>query len=308
MCQSRISPAALALALVLSLASAGCASTGDEPKGEPYYGDLLVERQREPIGLFLTDIDASVRAWNNLVLTATDGKEQRRAAMLQEDLRYKTQKRYPELIEQLETGPPANRVVAAVAVGFSNRDSALSPLLAALDDPENRVRSNALLGLALLKRSETPLGGIAEFLRDEPEPQARTNAAFALREIAMAGAPVDSDVIESVRAGLLDTEPMVRSQCSLLLAYVGDAEAVDTLELLVYDEVPIVSRAAAKALAYLGYKDPYIKGSCARALAGALERLEGPARQGVLTALRELAEANYGQDPEDWIDWAHRLP
>ena len=306
MCHARIRPAAIALAL--SLALVGCASTQDEPEAEPYYGGLLVQQQPDSIGQFLADIDASVRAWNSLTLTAASSRDQRRASLLHEDLRYKTQKRYRELVEQLEVGPPSNRVIAAAAVGFSDRDSALSPLLAALDDPESRVRSNALLGLALLRRSETPLGGITALLRNGLETETRTNAAFALREIVTAGAPADDDVIETARAGLVDTEAMVRAQCALLLAFVQDTDSIDTIKLLVYDDVPIAARAAAKALAYLGHSDPRVKGACARALAGALERLEGPAREGVLTALRELSALNYGEDVEEWLDWAHRLP
>lgn len=284
-----------------------CASTPEAPKGEPYDAARIRVPDDDPIGLFLADVDASVRAWNHLALAATSVDEQRKAKLLAQDLTRRTTKRQEQLLAQLGTGPPYNRMVAAAALGFTDADEALGPLLAALEDPEPRVRANALLGLGLLARRETPLDGIAEHLGKEAQ-AGRTNAAFALRQILAAGAEADPTVLAAARAGLDDPEPSVRAQCALILAAVDDSDAVEELALLLHDATPISALAASRALAYLGSRDPHVKGTCARALASNLDSVDAGVRRGLLRSLMALSGRNYGNESKDWLEWAHRLP
>ena len=298
------------LALALALAVAACASSRSGESAEPKpYDPSATNLPERSIGYFLVDLDASVRAWNRLVLTASGEDEQRRATLLADDLTYRARKRKDDLLGQLETGPPFNRMVAAAGLGFSRDPDVVPPLLAALEDPEAEVVANALLGLALVASPETPTGGIAEHLRSGANTRLRSNAAYALREILEArGWSSDEVVLAAAREGLADPEPAVRAQCALLVAGLRDVESVERLGLIVHDKVPIAALAAGRALAFLGSREPRVKGASARALAGALDKVEPAVRSGLLRSLAALAEANYGRDSEAWVEWAHRLP
>jgi len=299
--------------LLLSLATLGClacASTGgdDSPEATAYDPSLVRATREVEIGVFLTNIDRTIGSWNHLKLTGTTPDDTRKVRGLEEDLEYQTARRRHELIEQLETGPPFNRQVSAVALGFTNSDEALSPLLAALNDPSIDVVSNALLGLAILRRSTTPLNGIIQQLDTGAEERVRVNAAYAARQVMDAGATTPPELLYSARAALRDPAAAVRSQCVLILAQLRDVDSIEAIELILYDDTPLVAIAAARALAYLGSVDQHVKGQCARALAAALSKVDRNVREGVLRSLRELSGANFGREAEDWLEWAHRLP
>jgi hypothetical protein len=141
--------------LMLVVLLAACAS---EPKKEPIEGNdpkpagQLIEAtdQPEPIGKFMSDLDSSIRAWTNLIMSAQTEEDRRKASLLEQSLSAATHKRRAELIHELESGPLSNRVVAACALGFTHDIEAQSPLLAALNDPVPLVRAAAARSVSYL--------------------------------------------------------------------------------------------------------------------------------------------------------------
>jgi HEAT repeat protein len=299
---------------VLSLLAFACAS---EPKKDttesadpkkPVAQLIEATNQPEPIGKFMADLDASIRAWTNLIMSAQTEEDRRQASLLQQNLSAATHKRRVELIEQLESGPLSNRVVAACALGFTHDVEAQSPLLAALNDPHAEVVSNVLLGLMLLGRADTPLSGICGHLTSSADPGIRRNAAQCAASLVQAGAR-DDCIIPASRLGLVDKEePTVRAHCALILATLEDRSSLPALCDRLYDPVPLVRAAAARSVSYIGKQSPPDKGVAARALVTAMEKSEGANRALFMKSLIELSTNNYGEDMKAWLEWAARLP
>lgn len=306
--------AALRRAAVVLVALAACGSTDEERDApDPDQGvfdmqDLevvAIQGEEMPIGEFLSKIDLAMRAWTRLTNTASSPAERTQARQLEEFLRNETTNRREELVIQLEVGPLFNRMRAASALGFTDAES-LSPLLAALSDPEADVVHNALLGLALLAAPDTPLGGICQLMRESPDAHVRSNAAYALRSILEAGGSGEC-AVEAGRTGLHDEEPLVRVQAALVLGLEADGESIPALADQIYDQTPLVSRAAVQALSLIASEDRSRRGAVARALLVASEKAPRPNRPAARAALVRLAGTDHG-DYEDWLKWAQGLP
>lgn len=306
------SRARCAQSLLLALATA-CASTSskesapDTAPQRPIGAIVEATNSPEAIGTLLVNLDASIRAWTTLTMTARTEEERRKASLLEQNLMYVTHKRVAELIEQLEAGPLNNQIVAASALGFTRDPQAQSPLIAALESPHAEVVSNALLGIALLGRTDTPLERVCALLRTSPEPWVRSNAAQCLASLTQAGARSDC-VLAAARAGLADEEPVVRAQCALVLANLLDGESIPSLEALLQDRVILVGAASVRAIAHIGSESPHHKGTAARALSDAYARSQEALRPHLLRAMVELAGLSYGEGPKEWSEWSHRLP
>lgn len=308
-----------ALALILALAwVGGCSSGPKKAEGLPFDEALSIakrERARTgPMGPLLVGLDAEVRNWTGLNLAADTDQRRNQARILEQSLRHQAELRHKDLVGEMVSDSAYNRMVAAVVLGFTpdhlpNRihDNALSALVGALEDPSEDVQSNALLGLAILAHSDTPPRPVAEQMLHSANPKSRGNAAMCLRKIIDAGAVVDNAGV-TARSGLLDPEPNVRAQCAMLIAQAIDTESIDSLGLLLLDDTPLVALAAARALAYIGSREPTEKGKCARLMAEALDEVEDFVRSGILQTLRHLSGRNHGKKSEDWIEWANRLP
>jgi HEAT repeat protein len=269
----------------------------------------IVEATNTPdtIGTLLAKLDASIRAWTTLTMTARTIDERRKASLLEQNLMYLTHNRVDELVEQLETGPPYNQIVAAAALGFTRDPEAHSPLIAALESTNTDIVSNALLGLALLGRTDTPLERVCSLLSTSQDPWVRANAAQCLSTLTQAGARADC-VLAVARAGLADEEPVVRAQCALLLAAELDAESIQSLETLLQDRITIVGAASARALAHIGLERPAYKGAAARALTAAYEKGAEPLRPHLMESMIELAGVSLGESAKEWSEWARGLP
>ena len=199
---------------------------------------------------------------------------------------------------------------AAMALGFSSDERALSPLLNALSDSNPTVVQNALTGIGLLARPETPTDALTDFLVNHPDPWTRNNAAFALQCIVAArpSDQADPELASDCRDALIDEEPGVRAQCASVLGILRDPEAIQPLSDLLYDDVNLVSAAAATSLSHIGRHEMKSKGEAARELVESLDRLDQKRREVVLRELTLLSERNYGDKTEDWMEWAARLP
>jgi len=307
------------LAACLLLLACACNSAGSKEEKEPEFEVEDNTRERplsevvsatnepDPIGLLLARIDGSMKRWNELQLTGKTAGDREKLRKLELWIAGEVHRRRAEIIEQLEGGPRQNRVVAAMALGFTREQEVQSPLLAALDDKESEVVANALLGLWLLERDDTPLQRIADHMRTHQDPGVRSNASLCLMTLVNKGASGEG-VVEAARLGLLDDEPTVRSHAALTLGSLLDAESVQALADHLTDAVPIVAAASAKALAHIGTGVPREKGRVARALVKGLDETKGPVQDEVHLSLAQLAGVDRGRDSSEWIEWAMRLP
>ncbi len=266
------------------------------------------------VGYYLTDLDNQLKAWTNLKLTANSNRDRRILRGLERELTQVTARRQDDLLAQLESGYPKNRAVAAVALGFTGDTAVVSPLLNALADPDPEVVNNALLGIGVLASPDTPLAQLCYVLNTDPDAWTRNNAAYAMQAIVYAnvverGAPPEDDcVLEACRDALIDSEPGVRAQAASILGILLDEESLQPLGDLLYDEVPLVSKAAAASLANIGRKRMESKGAVGRLLVNALERVKPSQRAYIITQLQRVSAEDYGDDTELWVEWAYRLP
>ncbi len=309
-------PARSLLAGLCALLLAGCASQtkgqkitpGTTPdQEETELRERLLERElpEEP-GALLLELDGLLRAWNQTKLSAREVDERKHRA-LDLDLRRGARQRLDVLIEQIESGPPRNRQIAAMAVGFSGSPRALSPLLAALDDPLVGVRQNALLGLGLLADPSTPLEPLRQRLLEAPEATSRNNAAYALQRLLEAGVR-EEGLLEDLRLALLDPEPGVRVQAATCLRVLQDPAALPELADRLEDQETLVAVAAARAIRRIGEEVDAERGRCARNLFEAWRKAKGERRDALRYELRILRGADLGEKEEDWREWAFKLP
>lgn len=290
----------------------GCNSSKSNDGPQPLTPEELATRgqtrKQAPIGSFLSDIDGQIRAWNRLFLSGETDEDKRKARLLELNLMTETKRRRDELVQELSTGAPNNRIVAAAALGFTRDPQAQGPLLAALSEPDELLRSAALMGLWLLGRADTPLDRVCELLRNSTSEEERNNAALCLLTLVKAGASGEC-VLQAARTGIVDPSPGVQSQSILLLAQLKDVESFQPIADGLHSEVNLVSYAAARALAYLGHELPAEKGRCARALVEAWVKASEPRKSSLMRNMLFLEPPrNYGDKEADWMEWALRLP
>ncbi|MEM9383029.1 MAG: HEAT repeat domain-containing protein [Planctomycetota bacterium] len=260
----------------------------------------------------LAEMDRRIILWNGIVLEGQESKDASRLDVVESSLRFDSARYIEILVEQLEIGPPSNRRIAAAALGFSESSAALGPLVAALDDPSSEVVANALLGLSILRDPETPLRPIAAKLGDPlASIPVRSNAGRAIRALNLTELEdVDrTAVVEAGRIALGDDESALRVNGALVLAQVGDSESVGRVARYLGDESQIVVRAASRSLARLGSVDDAQFGRAVRALVAAMTGTDDDAiRAAILDDLQALTKINYGDDEEEWIKFAQKLP
>jgi HEAT repeat protein len=260
-----------------------------------------------PLGKFLADMSASIQAWSHKTWSATSRVDLRKQKLLEHHITQEARKRREDLLYSLEAGPQRNRVIAAAALGFTRDPEVLSPLLDALEDADPRLVGNALLGLTILEDPNTPTEQITSILQYDKDPELRWSAAYCARTLAERGVR-DEGLTEAGRAALLDSEPVVRAQCCLLLAILKDDDSFEAMEALIRDPVPLVSAAAIGAMGVFGEKVPERRGDCARALTRELDADSLEQRRRVRRSLVRLAGRDFGDNVDQWRIWAARLP
>jgi HEAT repeat protein len=308
--RTRLSNGLRALALLVLAGLTSCVSSGKDiprPGDEGYQPMGPATRKSHSIGKYLADLNTSIAAWNAKSLTASTSQEVRKHNLLEVNIRERVKNRFEEIMRELEAGPTRNRQIAAGAIGFAGDSRALSPLLGALKDADERVVGNALVSLGLLAIKETPMHEIGNVLRNSTNSRTRWSAANAALELIGAGADPNG-IVEPARFALTDhEEPAVRSQAALVLALVEDVESLDALGELIFDDVPLVSTAAALAISKLGRKDPRSVGKAARLLYAGLEQGDRKLRLRVQPALVQLADRNYDLNLTAWKEWIDSL-
>ena len=179
-----------------------------------------------------------------------------------------------------------NQQIAMAALGFSDRPSALDPLLNGAAHPDSRIAGNAVLGLAILGDSRTPLAVIARVMENTSYPDlVRISAAWSLfrLETSMAEPSTTAEIWKRVLAGPIDEQkldgvltsalrgigltrdkslspevvryvshptPMVRMSAAISLGRLQDPSTVDALLTLIEpsEQNPNVRLAARKSL------------------------------------------------------------
>ena len=270
----------------------------------------LPDPEPETLGFFLTRYSNSIKQWHELKLTAEQSPELRRLHAVEKSLQKRASERLEDLLDVMQGNSIANRQTAAMALGFSGDERAMGPLLEALSDKNPQVVQNALTGLGLLGRGDTPTEPLTGLLSNHPDAWIRNNAAFALQCIVSGreDRTMDADLASECRSALIDEEPGVRAQCASVLGILRDPNAVQPLGDLLYDEVNLVSAAAATSLSHIGQHQLKAKGPVARELVSALERLDATRRNVILRELVLLSDRNYGEETEEWLEWAQKLP
>ena len=293
--------------LLFALLAGACTSgsTSKDVEGTPYVP--LEDPGEEPIGFFLAQFDKSLARWTELTLNAKNERDQRTLRALERNMSKRAVKREEELVQQVHAGPPMNRQVAAVALGFTGDAAHLTPLMNTLSDPNAAVVQKGLLGLGILGVPETPLAEISDLLVNHPDAWTRNNAAFAAQRIVAAGGGTD-ELIVACRDALIDEEPGVRAQAASILGMLKDPDSLAALGDILYDEVSLASAASATALSRIGRENPERKGEIARLLVDALDEVEPKRRGHLLRELSLLAGRNLGEESTLWREWAYNMP
>lgn len=286
-----------------------CASTSksDEPVGVPGTPIGNTPLPDPEFGKYLLELSNAISQWVEQTWSASTTADARKQDLLGTWISERAHRRQADLLRELETGPVQNRIIAAAALGFTRSPEALSPLLAALHDQNDKVRSNALLGLTILQSPDTPPGAICEILSRETDSKLRWSAVYCLRSLAEVGV-TDSCMRRSGRLALSDTEPMVRSQAALVLGILDDVDSIPQIAALLYDSFPLVSASASRAIARLGKENDEHRGAAARALVRAMDEGDRDLRTRILPDLISLSGHNYATDTALWKAWAARLP
>ncbi len=298
-----------ASAALLGLAClAGCQSTDPLGQLEPVDPSEL-EIQEEPIttGFLVTDLGNRIEGWNRAKLEARGQRDYLLADSRRQDVKRLVVKHFDELLHEFEVGPPNTRTVVASALGFSESPRALGPLMLALDDTDELVIGNALLGLAMLGQPDTPLDRVCFLLRESGDPYNRNNAAFCLQRLVDAGAEGDC-VLPSARAGIEDRQAGVRLSCAWVLGRLSDGESLDGLGALLGDVEARVAQSAAHSIRRIGQTNDEHKGAAARLLLAAHGRREGALRDVLRLELARLRGADLGNEMSEWRRWAYSLP
>ncbi len=273
--------------------------------------DEVAERQEpEEIGALMIELDSLIQSWNSAKLGTTDTAARKRR-VIENDIGRVSLKRFDDLRDQLMSGSPRNRAIAAGALGFSRSPDAIDLLIAVIDSDSAEISNNALFGLGILGSPDVPVTPLLRLLRTGEESKTRINAAFALQRTLAAGPvrPEDRDaIVEGLLDSIHDTEAGVRVQVISCLRVVMPPEAVDNLGDRLYDEEELSALAAARALTDIGLEHGEVQGDAARHLYDAYIKARPSRKDLYRNEMMRLSKRNFGERDEDWRDWAYRLP
>ncbi|HET6204723.1 MAG TPA: HEAT repeat domain-containing protein [Planctomycetota bacterium] len=241
-------------AYVLLFLACACRSA---ERREPYKPPPATKQERA-VGVVLTTLDNHLVAWNLAKLETPTTENLTRLHGIEVVIRTEARAQVEALLEQLRSGPPRNRRIAAAALGFAQDPRAVEALLEAAGDADGDLANNALVGLGALAapsgpRTEgllPPLEPLFRMLEESTDGLRRTNAAFAIKRAVEAGARCPA-LRERLVAALADGEGGVRAQCAAALGALGDAATAEALLARSEDPDPVVRASAAFALGCL---------------------------------------------------------
>lgn len=204
-------PTALVLTSLLATFNA-CSSTA-EGVTDPAIEQAARERARRAAEtedrLFapermLTDLDKAIDKYTQYRMSGASPRVDSTAEKIEAYIRENVARGFDELVRQADTVDyPRNRAIAVAALGFSDRDEALAPLVNAARDENPEIVANAMFGLAMLQDPRTPPAVVERVIRaEEYEEPVRTGAAWTLHELQRV---IDDDTkIVAIWRDLLD--------------------------------------------------------------------------------------------------------
>lgn len=296
---NRTPPICAAVALLGALLPA-CSSNKSQP--EKYSAEAIATDPDVPIGSVVNRLDTLLLQWNQALVGRPDTRNLSFRHNLVLEIAKISKQRFDDLKHELESGAAVrNRAVIAAAIGFTKEQTALNPLISALNDPDPLVRENALIGIAQLADINTPVDLVADRLRPEESVQSQVNAGVALMRLADAGAKMDP-ILPNLRLALRNPNDAVKTHAAYALGAAKDTHA--TLELMGLVKNPgsraLVAAAAANALGKIG--EP----SAAPVLIEALGSPEMAVREEARRALKRLAGDDLGAEAGPWRRWLQR--
>lgn len=267
-----------------SARNSGSTSPGTAPRDLKNDSDLEM----------LVEVDGLLQKWVTALNLANDGDRESAATRL----RPIAEANHTRLLGFLRGDDLEARIVAAGALGFSSRPDAIPVLLAALDDGNPYVRSNAALSLGLIGNRDVPREPFLNLLTDSEAP-VRGSAAFALSRLVRHG--VDTEAVPVLVDALRDRHFAVRNESVRALAVIGDRRAtIPLLETTFRDQYFLIRLNTAVALARL--RDPRAIAPLMRALDDTDENIRKAARY----SLGEITGAGVEDSDVAWKAWWER--
>jgi HEAT repeat protein len=206
----------------------------------------------------------------------------------------------PDLIRALRSALPADRLRAAKnlgRLGWLARE-ALSALVAALDDPESKVREAAAQAVGMMGPEALPT--LTRMLT-HPDKYVRRNAVWAMARLG----PLAIPALHALCAALKDSDPRTGSGAAQALGNMGidGADAVPALAEAMRGTNIVLCRLAAKALSQIGtpavstliahlqHSDPFVRGESALAIGwmGPIARSAVPLLAGIVRGPRPFS-------------------
>lgn len=262
--------AGAALLALLPLGACGSTPTKagtPDPELEQQFAEAERDRadmvaRQEAFKRILTDFDMQLDFYARALNDAGSAKAETKAQKLHSHLNYRVLRHYPQFLRAAEDRSiPRNRAIALAALGFSERDDALTPILNGLSSDDHVVVSNATFGLAILQNPRTPPTYLARVIEDEQySDSTRYGAAWALYRIQQE--VVDKSEIRAIWRRILDKPienvlPSTAMTAIRGLGKIGNPEDNDLVLRYASHPVPKVRQATGIAIARLGVQSSY---------------------------------------------------
>ena len=257
-------------------------------------------------------LEQNLRQWRKLSVDTSSDRDLRDS--YEEALTRLVYNNFDTILLELTDGNPHNRPAAAAALGFSKikapdepggdpekpqvHFAAIPALVAALEEGDDRLTCDALLGLALLrvKDPSIPMDLLLEMVATHHDPDVRANSALVLARLL--DPQTGSSALSMLYAGLEDPEPKVRLHVVLAIGALQDPTAYGRLvDIYSNDESPLIRSSAAFALGKLGEFKAIPR------LVDGLTSKHAVIRDTCHFALLMIAGEDLGTGPHEWMTW-----
>lgn len=267
------------------LAVTGCSSVGKEDPILSLYERLELLRAQ----------------YNHAMLKAdTRIQDQIMVALTELSNRY-----FERLAQDLKQGPLERKILAAFALGFSRKRSALQPLMAALNDGAKDVRQNVLGSLGVLQDEQTPIDPLRNAIADS-ERDVRVAALFALSRVLPDGD--DRGLLPLLHKALSDPVPEVRNEALVVLRRVHKPDSVDPIIARgVKSETGMIRANSVVALGMIAYTQPkeakVVRDRILEHLVEALRDSQHIVVQAAHQSLKYITGKEFDRQYQTWREW-----
>jgi hypothetical protein len=307
-----------AVALVLTLAAAGCVSEKppvSETKAAVDVSGGAAADHEQALAQALVEIDQRIDSYAALSSEAGDDARTKRK-QLEMAIAAQVKRFKADLLAMAgDATNPSRRIIAAKALGFSDDPAAVTALCGLLAvKGDVRLLTNATYSLGRIASPLTRTDLLFPLVLDA-DPDVRSNTLRALARVfeakrAIGASPLDPleqrDAMVFLEPALSDpADPLIRAHAASAVGALGDPRAVDPLIDLLRDPHPLVRMQTAIALGKLG------DAKAVPALVGVIDATpKGTPRSAVVLALTALLEGmghrppdSLGDDGRAWDQW-----